>query len=178
MFKPEDNYRRIYRITYAKKNSLRPWWTLCVKVRYTLHDSCLLSIFVHRPNGPFSVRISDSTTSARVCRGFTFGWNGNWRARACTRTHRAEHAMRLRRLPILPKRSGATFEISDRSPTWFARILMTHLTISRLTCAIEQSARFYAAVLSLLETNAVFYVDTSQLEQPFVYIQHILRLRR
>lgn len=67
MFKPEYNYRRTYRITYAKKkNSLRPWTTLCVKVRYTLHDSCLLSILVHRPNGPFSVRISDSYFGTRV----------------------------------------------------------------------------------------------------------------
>lgn len=128
MFKPEDNYHRIYRITYAKKETVyvpggqhyvRRWDTHCMT-----HVCCPSSFIAPTDLSPFELA---TRTSARVCRGFTFGWNGNWRARACTRTHTRGTRDATASAPDFAETQRR--EISDRS-TIVADVIRAHLNDS------------------------------------------------
>lgn len=132
-----------------------------VDARWVTHVCCPSSSPL---DGPFSVRISGSHFGTRVgvSRSDETGIGAHMRV---TRTHtRVTRDATVRFFAETQRIRG----ISGRPRPSSTRLAHVSDSFDDLVLAVEQRVCLYAAVLSLLETNAVFHVDTSQLEQPFV----------
>lgn len=162
------HYRRAYRVTREKETVCVSGGRHCAEVRRTLHDSRLLSILVHFPSpsprrdlSPFELAARTSARVPGISRPDETGIGAHVRVHARIR---AEHATRL---------SGSRFR---RNAAAHPRNFWPRSSPTRsdslgdlVSCAGGCIKRlFLRGVSSLLGTNAIFYVDISQLGQPFV----------